>query len=245
MKKNLERCEKSMAGNAREAILFALRQGLKASPYPDAKAGPGPGDGEPRPEIPDHDFWKKFQEELKSLNAQVFFARDQTEARETLARILREQQVQSAVLWDHPVLEALGATQVLRDAGVKILPNAASPENFCSQAEAADLGLTAAQAVILESGSIVVRAGKGMERATSLIPHVHLAVVARPEKLLHIPDITELLRRWQDKDGRLPSAVHIITGPSSTADIELVKVFGVHGPLKLIVLVVALDNDGI
>ncbi|MDY7000566.1 MAG: LUD domain-containing protein [Thermodesulfobacteriota bacterium] len=226
-----------MASNAREAILSALRQGLKRSPHPDA-AGPRPGYDEPRPDIPEHDFWKKFQEELEPLGAQVFFAKDKTEAKESLTRILKEREIKSAVLWDHPVLEALGIEQILQDAGLKIPPDAPGRKNFCARAEAADLGVTSAQAVILESGSLVVRADKGLERATSLIPPVHLAVVADPERLSHITDTAGLLRAWINKDGRLPSAVHVITGPSSTADIELVKVLGVHGPLELIVLVV-------
>jgi len=235
-----------MTSDARETILSRLRQGLKASSgpelEPDAQAAPSSGHEKPRPDIPDHDFWKKFQEELKSLNAQVFSAKDLTKAKEMLARILKEREVKSAVIWDHPVLEALGAARVLRDAGVKILPDASSREGFCSQAGAADLGVTSAQAVILESGSLVVRAGKGLERSTSLLPPVHLAVVADAKRLTHIPNLAGLLRTWKDEEGRLPSAVHVITGPSSTADIELVKVLGVHGPLKLIVLMV-LEGD--
>ena len=50
-------------------------------------------------------------------------------------------------------------------------------------------------------------------------------------------DFTEAMssERWQEG---MPTNVLLISGPSKTADIELVLTFGVHGPKELIVLIV-------
>ncbi|MBA4357994.1 MAG: hypothetical protein C0405_09760 [Desulfovibrio sp.] len=101
----------------------------------------------------------------------------------------------------------------------------------CCQALAhVDLGLTFAQAALLESGSLVLVAGPGRERAVSLLPPTHVCLVPRSALLPDVSALPELLRCHADATGQLPSCLNLVSGPSSTADIELVLVRGVHGP---------------
>ena len=63
-------------------------------------------------------------------------------------------------------------------------------------------------------------------------------VVARGEQLAeHLPAAwAEIVRRAADPQAR--GEMVLVTGPSRTADIEKILILGVHGPKRLIVLLV-------
>jgi L-lactate dehydrogenase complex protein LldG len=63
-------------------------------------------------------------------------------------------------------------------------------------------------------------------RSVSLLPLTHIAVVDAADIVGTMADYL----RTVDKDA-LPSQICFISGPSATADIELVRVEGVHGPM--------------
>lgn len=87
-----------------------------------------------------------------------------------------------------------------------------------------DLGVTAADAGLAESGSILLRHGPGRPRLASLIAEVHVAI-------LNVEDIARSLAYWAEQNPR-PDVTNlvVVTGPSRTADIELQLSVGVHGP---------------
>lgn len=92
----------------------------------------------------------------------------------------------------------------------------------------AEVGLSQAEAAVAHTGSLLVRAGDGRTRLSSLAP---------PHNIIFIKKGT--IRGTLDKGlGFLSSrSSALITGPSRTADIEGILVRGVHGPGILWVLV--------
>jgi L-lactate dehydrogenase complex protein LldG len=77
---------------------------------------------------------------------------------------------------------------------------------------------------LAETGSVVLAASPEEPRARSLLPPVHVSVLAEDSIL---PGLAELFAALGDD---LPSALAIVTGPSRSADIEQRLVVGVHGP---------------
>jgi L-lactate dehydrogenase complex protein LldG len=101
----------------------------------------------------------------------------------------------------------------------------------------ADAGLSEAGAAVAETGSIVCRAGVGEARGISLVPQLHLAIV---RKRVIVADMLDCVRLgWAAPP---PSALVMVTGPSKTADIEGVLVRGVHGPGRVVILMVGRDR---
>jgi L-lactate dehydrogenase complex protein LldG len=105
----------------------------------------------------------------------------------------------------------------------------------------ADVGISGANAIAADTGSIVLVENEGNIRLVTGLPPVHI-VVAGVEKI--VPTLLDALKAAmvQAAYGSIfpPTYINVITGPSSTADIEHVRVYGAHGPQQLHVVLV--DN---
>jgi L-lactate dehydrogenase complex protein LldG len=122
----------------------------------------------------------------------------------------------------------LGARAVL-DAGM------------CTEAEQraaminAQVGVTTVDCAIANTGSLLLSAASTRPRSLSLLPTVHIALLFASQIRTHLGAAFASLTR----PGGLPSAAHVITGPSRTSDIENDLTIGVHGPSAVTAIVVA------
>jgi L-lactate dehydrogenase complex protein LldG len=99
--------------------------------------------------------------------------------------------------------------------------------------------LTGCTLGIALTGSLVLCHGRGEgRRALTLIPDYHLCIVNADQIVETVP---EAMRRLQTLQPRM---ITTIAGPSATADIEMTRIRGVHGPRTLEVIVVGADGRG-
>jgi L-lactate dehydrogenase complex protein LldG len=99
-----------------------------------------------------------------------------------------------------------------------------------------DVGITECDALVAQTGSVVVTSRSAGGRALSCLPPHHI-VLARREQL--VPDLPAAFELLQKKYGAsYPSMISFITGPSRTGDIERILVLGAHGPKKLTIFAV-------
>lgn len=167
---------------------------------------------------------EQFTRALEAVSGQVL---DATGGAAALVRaVVEERGVRSAVVGRDP--ECTGLTELLTDLGVQVaaLGDVAAAAN-------ADIGITGSPYGIALTGSIVVDSSRAGARSASLLPPVHLALLDRTRILATTGDLLRQLPALLN--GPLPSNLVLVTGPSKSADIELILTVGVHGPRELLV----------
>ncbi|WP_051445247.1 LutC/YkgG family protein [Desulfocurvus vexinensis] len=219
--------------DARSEILMALRLALTDCPDP----GPAPRPGASEAFGPDDPA--ALAAACARCGVRLLPVPDWAGARAAVAGLLRELGVRSAAIQDHPDLAPLDLPGLCATLGVEVIP---VREESIRDLARADIGITSALGLLAESGSILVAAGADAPRSISLLPETHLAVVPPGRTVPGIANLAPLLRALADAQGHLPSALHAITGPSSTGDIEMVVVKGVHGPVRVAVVAVGLEG---
>jgi L-lactate dehydrogenase complex protein LldG len=106
-------------------------------------------------------------------------------------------------------------------------------ETFKERLFAVEAAVTAAAGAVADTGALILRPTAGEPRLMSLVPPIHIAVLRAEEIFASLADAM----RAGNWPADMPTNMLLISGPSKTADIELILAFGVHGPKELIVLV--------
>ncbi len=201
---------------AREAILSAVRTALKRSK----------GQGIPQPPALDLSFIDTpvadriafFRAAIEKLGGTVSEVPGIAEARGRAVELIGARST------------VCSSAAIVADCG--FAPPAGDLREACASA---DCGITSADYALADTGSLVLFSSATEPRMVSLLPPCHIAIV--PESVL-LTSLEELFVR-EAMPAERSSAMVIITGPSRSADIEMILVRGVHGPGEVHVIFVA------
>lgn len=105
-----------------------------------------------------------------------------------------------------------------------------------NELEACPVGLTECDALVAQTGSVLVSSRSAGGRALTVLPPHHVVLARRDQIVAGMPEAMAMVRSRYHP--RYPSMISLITGPSRTGDIERILVLGAHGPKKLTILVV-------
>jgi L-lactate dehydrogenase complex protein LldG len=152
-----------------------------------------------------------------------------------LRDVLRARTIQTLLYAPETDLGAALAEAWQQDAaGLPELVAYSEPaESLKERIFAMDAAITTAAGAVADTGALILRPTRAEPRLMSLVPPVHIAVLAA--ETIH-SSLSDAMRegRWSED---MPTNLLLISGPSKTADIELILAFGVHGPKELVVLI--------
>jgi L-lactate dehydrogenase complex protein LldG len=173
-----------------------------------------------------------FAQNSAQLKTEVVHCASVAEASAHLASLAHENGWQQIATHQHPLALPLATTL----AGTLARPLLVTDGGYAiADLEHCDASITGCDALVAQTGSILVSAPSAGGRALSVLPPHHI-VVARWSQM--VPDLTTALRVARERYApNWPSFLSFITGPSRTGDIERILVLGAHGPKKLSVLV--------
>jgi L-lactate dehydrogenase complex protein LldG len=215
---------------SRESFLSRVREAVRAGaayrvkpvdPRSEQAGYCGAGDDPPA----------RLVAEINAVGGQSNLVADRDEARNAVAELLDRYSPASALCWRHPLLDRLGLAELLAERRIEKLDyDALEPRETDRRRDdmlAAGVGISSATVAVAETGTLALASGPGCERAVSLLPPVHIAVVEADQI---VPDLFDLFAKMQETSQAMPSNWVLITGPSKTGDLELKLTTGVHGP---------------
>ena len=184
-----------------------------------------------------------FKLELETLSGQVYQPRDIEEVVPIILEILQDHSADQIISWTAALPQAPWLHAALSEAGVDLKPvqlshDAAERKVQLAAIEAVKVGLTGAQGGLADSGAVALVSGARQSRLASLLPPVHIALLAT-DRLY--PSLPAFLAANPTVTGDGSNLV-LIAGPSRSGDIELTLSMGVHGPGEVHVILIPPGN---
>lgn len=143
---------------------------------------------------------------------------NRSELARALEELVRAENIRKATLWENQFLHELSIADLFSQLDVELISPHADKHTLAQ----CDLGVTGADAVLPQTGTLALRTTPEQGEIVSLLPRVHLAIF-HPAALC--ADLREMLTRIKHDAHAV-----LITGSSRTTDIEKTLALGVHGP---------------
>lgn len=169
----------------------------------------------------------RFVAEMGKLGCKVTQTANESEAIDQILQLLEGDK--TVLSWDFACIPLPGLPDALNKAGCKV----AAPNDPNVR-----VGITGVDAALAATGSLVLLSGAGKPRHVSLLPTLHIAVVAANQMMPDFETWMAQQENHQDAAFRQSSNIVVITGPSRTADIAMELILGMHGPKTLHIILI-------
>ncbi len=228
---------------SRDHILSSLRTSRASSTqWLVGEASRAPRDIPPHVLPPAERLADQFSAELRSLSGTVYRVADDAGAVAQIGVILAEKGASQVIAWDIGQIGLGELAQLLAERGITIARADIRGDGRKARLqvlESTTVGISGVEAGIAESGSLLLRHGRGRPRTASLLAPYHIAVIRSGQLVRGLGEALAQARARHGSDiFSDTSNLTLITGPSRTADIEMTLSLGIHGPQEIHVVLI-------
>jgi len=186
----------------------------------------------PTENVGEHLF-PEFEKRTTQASTELFRVKTAIEAQEIIANLVKFTNAKKVVTVESPLQNASGINEQLRSMGVAVYTDAT---DIAEHAESADIGISAVEFGIAETGSVCMDGFAFESRLVSMLVPIHVAFINSNNIVLGVNEAFDIISKVYNR-----GYISFITGPSRTADIERVLTIGVHGPSRFILI--AIDEE--
>ncbi len=178
-----------------------------------------------------------FIDYSKTIGVDVYETKS-TSINDTLKDALAVLKANDVLLADDPQFRDWQTAEFLcHQYNVEVWNANESREKNIQNADRAQVGIAVAKLALAESATVLLFREDGNGRSVTLLPEATIYIVPQRAIKPRLTQGMELIEKAR-RQGELPSSMNFVSGPSATSDIELVRVVGVHGPMRVVHVVI-------
>lgn len=182
------------------------------------------------------ELYDVLQDQCKRINTTCILTTT-TDMPNTLQHVITTYGGGPIIAWQDERFTIFGALPTLQANQAYIWDTKQGRKNI-EYANEAMIGITVADYMLAESGTGVLLSNENHGRTVSFLPQKSIILVPKSAIMPRSTQATNALRQRIKNGEPVPSCINFISGPSNSADIEMILVVGVHGPMHMTYIVI-------
>jgi L-lactate dehydrogenase complex protein LldG len=183
-----------------------------------------------------------LKHQCKNIHTEIVIT-DTGKLSDSLKQVVNKYGRGSVTTWKDERFNQYGLTNLMQEEwpqegiDLHIWDHTKGEENI-KIAENANVGITISDITLAESGTAVLFSSKDKGRTVSFLPTNSVIIIPKSSIVPRMTQAARIIREKVKNGEQVASCINFITGPSNSADIEMILVVGVHGPIKATYIVV-------
>ncbi|MFB5192139.1 LutC/YkgG family protein [Alicyclobacillus fastidiosus] len=172
----------------------------------------------------------RFVDTFQALGGELESFETEDEVRNRLDDLLRELSASAVGAWGRTAGWPFSVESVLNSWDA-VRWDETTPAEFAH----VQVSITGCMFAIADTGTIAIASSQVQGRGVHVLPSVHIVILRESQIKLRLGEVLAWLSEQNGQAG-LPASVHFVSGPSRSSDIENDQSIGVHGPARVIAL---------